>query len=311
MVFTTDHGPAGVFPPEEVARVKAIACELPKEHGLPLSRFSRAELHRLVVERGISEASASTIARWLREDALKPWQHRSWVFPTDPAFLAKAGPVLDLYQGRWQGKLLHPGDFVICADEKPSIQARARLHEPLLPEPGSRGQRVEHTYKRKGALTYLAALDIGRRGRRRPRVFGRSEPRGGIVGFDRLVFQVMTKEPYASARHVFWIVDNGSSHRGQKSVERLERRWPNLILVHLPLRASWLNQIEIYFSIVQRKVLEPNDFDDLAEVARALNVFERRWNEIAEPFEWNFTRDHLAKLIERLTAHEPQLRLAA
>ena len=291
--------------------MKAIACELPKEHGLPLSRFSRAELHRLVVERGISEASASTIARWLREDALKPWQHRSWVFPTDPDFLKKAGPVLDLYQGRWEGKLLHPGDFVVCADEKPSIQARARIHEPLPPEPHSRGQRVEHTYQRKGALTYLAALDIGHRGHRRPRIFGRSEASGGIEPFDRLVWQVMTKQPYASARRVFWIVDNGSSHRGRRSVERLERRWPNLVLVHLPLHASWLNQIEIYFSIVQRKLLEPNDFVNVADLARTLNVFERHWNEIAEPFEWDFTRDDLAALIERLTAHEPQLQLAA
>ena len=291
--------------------MKAIACELPKEHDLPLSRFSRAELHRLVVERGISEASASTIARWLAEDALKPWQHRSWIFPTDPAFLEKAGPVLDLYQGRWQGKLLHPGEFVVCADEKPSIQARARIHEPLPPEPGSRGQRVEHTYERRGALTYLAALDIGRRGGRRPRVFGRSEPRSGIAAFDRLVWQVMTTEPYASARRVFWIVDNGSAHRGRTSVERLERRWPNLVLVHLPLHASWLNQIEIYYSIVQRKVLKPNDFDHIAEVARTLNIFERHWNKVAEPFEWNFTRNDLAALITRLAAHEPPLQLAA
>ena len=136
-----------VFPPEEVARVKAIACELPKEHGLPLSRFSRAELHRLVVERGVCEASGSTIARWLSEDALKPWQYRSWIFPQDPDFLAKAGRVLDLCQGRFQGRLLEPGDCVICADEKPSIQARLR-------------QRLEHRYERRGALTYLAALDI-------------------------------------------------------------------------------------------------------------------------------------------------------
>ena len=148
--------------------MKAIACELPGEHGLPLSRFSRTELHRLVVERGITEASASTIARWLREDALKPWQYRSWLFPTDPAFVEKAGPVLDLYQGRFEGRLLHPGEFVICADEKPSIQARARIHQPLPASSGSRGQRVEHTYKRMGALTYLAALDIGRKGHRRP-----------------------------------------------------------------------------------------------------------------------------------------------
>jgi hypothetical protein len=308
-----DRGLAGrgVFPPEEVAQVKAVACELPKEHGLPLSRFSRTELHRLVVERGISDASAATIARWLREDALKPWQHRSWVFPTDPAFLEKASLVLDLYQGRWQGKLLHPGEFVLCADEKPSIQARARIHPPLPPSSRSRGQRVEHTYQRGGALTYLAALDIGRRGGRRPRMFGRSEARGGIAAFDRLVWQVMTKEPYDSAQRVFWIVDNGSSHRGQKAIDRLERRWPNLTLVHLPVHASWLNQIEIYFSIVQRKVLEPNDFENVAEVARTLNAFERHWNEVAEPFDWNFTRDKLAALMERLTAHEPQLQLAA
>ncbi len=300
-----------VFPPEQIAEVKAIACSLPREHGLPLSRFSRAELHRLVIQRGVCAASAATIARWLREDALKPWQHRSWIFPADPAFLEKAGTVLDLYQGRWHGKLLHPGEFVICADEKPSIQARRRIHETLPPAAGSRGQRVEHTYKRRGALTYLAALDIGRRGGRRPRVFGRSEPSGGIAPFDRLVWQVMTKEPYASARRVFWIVDNGSSHRGQKSVERLRRRWPNLVLVHLPVHASWLNQIEIYYSIVQRKLLEPNDFDSLPELARTLNAFEHHWNEIAEPFGWNFTRDDLAAVLERLAAHEPQLQLAA
>jgi hypothetical protein len=291
--------------------VKAIACELPRTQGVPLSRFSRAELHRLVIERGVTAASASTIARWLAEDALKPWQHRSWVFPTDPAFLEKAGPVLDLYQGRFEGRLLHPGEFVICADEKPSIQARRRTHETLPPSPGTRGQRLEHTYQRRGALTYLAALDIGRRGGRRPRVFGRSEPRGGIAAFDRLVRQVMTKEPYASARRVFWIVDNGSSHRGQKAVERLERRWPNLVLVHLPVHASWLNQIEIYYSIVQRKLLEPSDFDNLGDLARTLNDFERHWNEIAEPFDWRFTRDDLAALIERLAEREPQLRLAA
>jgi hypothetical protein len=219
--------------------------------------------------------------------------------------------VLDLYRGRWEGVLLHPGDFVICADEKPSIQARFRAHPALGPAPGSRGQRVEHTYERRGALTYLAALDIGRRGGRKPRVFGRSETMGGIEPFDRLVHQVMRKEPYASARRVFWIVDNGSSHRGQRSIDRLQRRWRNLTLVHLPTHASWLNQVEIYFSIIQRKVLTPNDFGDLALLARTLNQFEHRWNEVAEPFEWNFTREDLAALFERLSAREPQLRLAA
>jgi DDE superfamily endonuclease len=162
-----------------------------------------------------------------------------------------------------------------------------------------------------GALTYLAALDIGRRGHRPPRVFGRSEPKGGIAPFDRLVWQVLTKEPYASARRVFWIVDNGPSHRGQASVDRLQKRWPNLVLVHLPIHPSWLNQVEIYFSIIQRKVLEPNDFEDLGVLARTLNQFEHRWNEVAEPFEWNFTREDLADLMARLAEREPTLALAA
>ena len=291
-----------VFPPEEVAQVKAIACELPKTQGVPLSRFSRSELHRFVVEQAISEASASTIGRWLAEDAIKPWQQRSWIFPRDPNFLEKAGPVLDLYQGRWEGKLLEPGDFVICADAKPSIQARKRLHGSAPPAPG-RGQRVEHEYERLGAVTYLDAWDV-----RRGQIMGRTERTGGISAFDRLVWQVMTKEPYVSAQRVFWIVDNGSDHRGEASVKRLEGRWPTLVLVHLPIHASWLNQVEIYHSIIQRKLLDPNDFEDTAELARTLNHFERRYNEIAKPFEWNFTRQDLAELVNRLDQPEQQAR---
>lgn len=159
---------------------------------------------------------------------------------------------------------MHPGDMVISA-KKPSIQARDRIAATLPPAPGmSRGQRVEHTYQRKGALTYLAGWDVRSGG-----VVGRCEPKGGIVPFGRLVEQVMTAEPYASARRVFWIVDNGSSHRGKRSIDRLQAQWPNLVLVHTPVHASWINKIEIYSSIVQRKVLTPNDFDDLDQVNNA------------------------------------------
>ena len=297
-----------VFPPEEVAQVKAIACELPEAQGVPLSRFSRSELHRFVVQQAISEASASTIGRWLAEDAIKPWQQRSWIFPRDPDFLEKAGPVLDLYQGRFEGKLLEPGDMVICADAKPSIQARKRIHQSAPPAPG-RGQRVEHEYERLGAVTYFDAWDV-----RRGQIMGRTEPKGGIAAFDRLVWQLMTKQPYASARRVFWIVDNGSDHRGKASIKRLEGRWPTLTLVHLPVHASWLNQVEIYHSIIQRKLLDPNAFEDTAELARALNQFEQRHNEIAKPFEWNFTRQDLAELLDRLDQPQqetPPLPLAA
>jgi hypothetical protein len=110
----------------------------------------------------------------------------------------------------------------------------------------------------------------------------------------------MTTEPYVSARRVFWIVDNGSSHRGQASIDRLESAWENLTLVHLPVHASWLNQIEIYFSIVQRKVLTPNDFLNLDEVAQRLLGFQRRYEQTAVPFDWRFTRADLDDLLRRL-----------
>lgn len=212
--------------------MRALACELPGEHGLPLARLSSREIAREAVARGICcEISGATVWRWLSEDAIRPWRYRSWIFPRDPAFREKAARVLDLYAGRFAGRRLHPADFVVCADEKPSIQARSRVHAPAPPAPG-RGQLVEHEYERRGALCYLAAWDV-----RRARVFGRCEPRGGIEPFDRLVAQVMEQEPYRSARRVFWVVDNGSSHRGQRAVERLAARWPRrpeLVLVHLP-----------------------------------------------------------------------------
>jgi len=258
----------------------------------------------LVIERAVCEASASTIARWLAEDAIRPWQHRSWIFPRDPRFLDKAGPVLDLYERRWEGELLHPGDFVICADENTQIQARRR-DSPITPPAPGRSQRVEHDYERGGALCYLAAWDV-----HRGQLTGRCEQQTGIVPFGRLVEQVMTAEPYARAQRVFWIVDNGSSHRGQVSADRLKAQWPNLALVHLPFYASWLNQIEIVFSIIQRKVLTPNDFTNLQAIVDRLDTFEHHYNQIAKPFEWNLTRSGLADLIARVADHEPRLRLA-
>jgi hypothetical protein len=301
-----------VFPPEQVAAVTAIACELPASEGVPLSRFSRTELHRLVIERGVSDASATTIWRWLHDAGLKPWQQRSWIFPRDPDFEAKAARVLDLYEGRWEGKLLHPGEFVISADEKTQLQALGRRHPTLAPAPG-RPMLVEHEYRRGGTLAYMAALDIGRRGRssRRPRIFGRCEPKTGIEPFDRLVEQVMGQAPYASAKRVFWVVDNGCSHAGQRSIDRLEGRYANLVLVHLPVHASWLNQIEIYFSILQRKALTPNDLGDLDSLERRILGFQEHWQAVAEPFEWNFTRRDLAALMEKLSERQPQLKLVA
>ena len=285
------------FTAADRAEAVALACALPAESGVPLSRWSGPDLARELAARRRIAASASTIRRWLARDALKPWQHRSWISVRDPDFAARAAVALDLYAGIWDGRALGPGDYVICADEKTSIQARCRCH-PTLPPGKARAMRIEHDYDRRGALAYLAAWDV-----HRGQVTGRCEDTTGIAPFARLVEQVMTTEPYASAKRVFWIVDNGSSHRGQASIDRMAAAWPNAVLVHLPVHASWLDQAEIFFSVIQRKVLTPNDFTDLDQIRDRLAAFETRYNAIARPFDWKFTRTDLSDLLLRVDAH--------
>lgn len=286
--------------------VKAIACELPATSGVPLSRWSAQEVGREAIARGVvARISGTTIWRWLSEDAIRPFYHRSWIFPRDPDFAKKASKVLDLYEGRWEGVPLGDEEYVISADEKTSIQARRRSN-PTLPAGEGRVTRVEHEYERKGALAYLAAWDV-----HRAKLFGRCEAKNGIEPFGRLVDEVMREEPYASADRVFWVVDNGSSHRGETSVKRLEGAYSNLRLIHLPVHASRLNQIEIYFSVVQRKVLSPNDFADLHALAECLLAFQERYEQAAKPFAWKFTRHDLDRLLIRLTEHRSSLSSSA
>ncbi|MCA1678714.1 MAG: transposase [Actinobacteria bacterium] len=282
-----------------------IACELPRSHDLPLSRFSRAELHRLVLERGVTDASASTIWRWLHDDAIKPWQTRSWIFPRDPGFAEKAGRALDLYARIFDGKRLRPDEYVICADEKTQLQALGRRHDSVPPGPGRPGL-VEFDYLRGGTLAYLAAWDV-----HHAKLFDRVEQTTGIIPFGRLVEQVMQIEPYASARRVFWIVDNGSSHAGKTSIARMHHAHANAELIHLPVHASWLNQAELFFSIVQRKALTPNDFGSLQQLARRLIDFGQHYRNIARPFEWTFTRHKLERVLAKITAQPEPLALAA
>jgi transposase len=287
------------FPAAVVAAAKAIACELPATRGVPLGRWSLAELRTEVLATGlVDDVSTTTLWRWLDEDPIKPWQHRSWIFPRDPDFTTKAGVVLDLYQRLFAGQMLGDDEYVVSADEKTSIQARCRCH-PTRPPGVAQAMRVEHEYERGGALAYLAAWDV-----HQARLFGRCEPTTGIAPFGRLVAQVMTCQPYASAARVFWVVDNGSSHRGRASVKRLEGEWRNLRLIHLPVHASWLNQVEIFFSVIQRKVLTPNDFTDLVEVERRLLAFQRRYQQTAVRFDWRFTRADLDRLLRRLNEAE-------
>jgi hypothetical protein len=187
---------------------------------------------------------------------------------------------------------------VISSDEKTSIQARCRCHPTLAPGK-ARMMRVNHEYDRGGALAYLAAYDV-----HQAKVFGQCAPSTGIEPFKALVEHVMTQQPYASAKRVFWVVDNGSSHRGQTAIDRLAKRFPNAVMVHTPVHASWLNQVEIYFSVIQRKVVSPNDFTNLDQVQQRLADFEQRYNATARPFQWKFTPTDLDDLLARIDQHQ-------
>jgi hypothetical protein len=283
--------------------IKALACELPKTLQLPFSRLSHADIAKEVVARGIVlSISVKTVWRYLHNDAIKPWNHRNWIFPRDPLFVERGARVLDLYCRVFQGIPLGPDDYVISADEKTSIQARCRKAIGTGPRP-RQARRVETEYERKGALAYLAAWDV-----HRGKLFGICERKTGIEAYHKLVDLVMRQEPYRSARRVFWITDNGSSHRGESSIQRLRNWYPNAIQIHTPVHASWLNQIEIVFSILQRKVLTPNDFPDLIALQMAIFEFEDLYNEIAKPFKWRYTKDDLQKTLSKIEAKAAEIK---
>jgi hypothetical protein len=276
--------------------VKAIACEVASETARPLSRQSLADLTARACRARGKSISRRTVWRILHPDALKPWRYEYWIFPRDPQFAEKAAVVLDLYAGGWEGHPLGPSDHSLSADENTRIQARIRCHPSLGPAPG-RHRRVEFESDRGGALQYLAAWEV-----RRGCVIGRCEPSTGLDPLGRLVTQVMAQEPYRSAARVLWVVANGSSHRGQAAVRRLMQAYANAILGHTPVPASWLNPVEIYLSLVQRKVLTPNDFARWVEVDQRLRLYEELCNQRPRPFQWKFTREKLLHFLDRLEA---------
>src|SRR3984957_3067529 len=292
-------GLAGLADAPRPGRPRAVPGRAVAE-GKALGRETCPELARQAAAAGIvASVSASTVRRWLASDAIRPWQHQSWIFPRDPCFALKGGRVLDLYQRTWEGEPLSADEYVLSADEKPGVQARSRVHLPLAPGP-RRAMRVESEYIRCGTLAYLAAYDV-----HRAKVMGRCEASTGIKPFTALVDQVMTTEPYASAKRVFWVVDNGASHRNWAAADRMRKAYPNAQMVHLPVHASWLNQVEVYFSVIQRKLLTPDDFGDLDGLAEEILAFERHYNANARPFDWKFTRAGLNQLLARISQHDP------
>jgi transposase len=277
------------------AAVVALACQLPAATGVPLSRWTGPELLAEVTRAGTAdELSASSVLRILAEHPVKPWQYQSWLSPRDPDFTAKAAVILDLYQGT----RLQPDDRILSVDAKPSIQARGRCR-PTAPAARSTPVRVEHEYVRHGALALLAALDV-----RTGKVSAATPDTTGIAPFMDLISQVMRRPEYKDAPRVFVIVDNGSDHRGQAAAARLRDAYPNAIMIHTPVHASWLNQIEIVFSVIQRKVLTPGDFPGLGTLSYTLLAFVNRYNRTARPFNWKFTADDLTALPRRTSQRE-------
>jgi len=283
------------FTPVELAQVKAIACSDPDDKGLPLARWSVAEIVRQAIkEHVVGQITRATVARVLAQDSIKPWRIRSWITPKDPDFAGKAAVVLDLYQRVWNGHPLRADEFVICADEKPGIQAlrRTRPSQPLLP---GRLHRVEFDYRRGGTLAYLAALDVAS-----GTITGITRTTTGIAPFGELVDMVMSQEPYKSAHRVFWIVDNGASHKPGWAQTRVGQRWPNVVMVHTPVHASWLNQIEVFFSILSRKALTGRSFDNTEALAEHIQHFQAWYNTTSRPFNWTWTRHELDDYLKRL-----------
>jgi transposase len=284
------------------AAVVALACQLPSATGVPLARWSGPELKRELAAQGlVSEpVSVTSLLRILAENPARPWQYQSWIFPRDPGFAAKAEVILDLYQGLYQGEPLGPRDRILSFDAKPPIQARGRIHATLPAAPG-RGARVEHEYVRHGALALLAGLDV-----HTGKVPASTPKTTGITPFTDLAGQVMARPEHKNAPRVFVIVDNGSDHRGKKAIERLRKAHPNAIMVRTPVHASWLNQIEIFFSVIQKKAVSPNDFPSLEKLSETLLAFIDRYNQTAKPFNWKYTAGDLKDLLRRISEHEKQ-----
>ncbi len=279
-----------VFPSEVCVQATALACSLPKERGVTLSRWSLAEIvKRLLVLQITSAISISTVWRWLQADKLKPWRFHNWQHILDPQkFLERAQPVLEVYEKAVE--LLRNGIWAVCVDEKTSIQAR-RLEQEPVPAKSEQPVLVAPRYKRQGALQLFAGLSVADGCK-----YGQTSERKRFVDFQSFLLQVIFPEALRRQVHkVILILDNGTTHAPKQLENWLKEQanfnnWPFTIQVlWLPTNASWLDQVEIWFSILQRKLLTPNHFNSLDELAQSILEFIRCENRLPKPIQWTYT----------------------
>jgi hypothetical protein len=294
----TCHGRAlpGVFPPEARAEATAVACSPPSEHKVPVARWSNAEIARQLVLLGVvASIAASTVGRWLRADQIRPWRYHSWQHILDPrAFLERARPILRLYERA--KAFLSQGIWLVCVDEKTSIQARKRTAAPDPAVPGH-PMHVSHRYERKGALHLFAGLSVAD-----GQVYGQCHTRKRFVDFQAFLLRVIIPEALRRGVHnLSLILDNGTTHAPKQLETWLQAQlecqgWPLTIDVcWLPTNASWLDQIEIWFSILQRKLLQPNHFESLDDLEQSVLDFIDYRNQTAKPIQWSYTVEKLEK----------------
>jgi transposase len=295
-------GPRRRFPAQVRAQVTALACSLPRSHGVPLAHWSRAELARYVAATpSLPPISASTIGRWLAAEQIRPWRYHSWQHIQDAeAFLLRARPVLQLYEQA--AALLQQGIWVVCTDEKTCIQAR---EAEQAPRPAIHEHPVYQSprYHRHGVLHLMAALSVAD-----GLVYSQCHPRKRFVDFRSFLETIVVAEACRRrVQTIALVLDNGPTHASKQLpgwVSELARTLEGKLtmqLYWLPTNASWLDQIEIWFSLLQRKLLQPNHFTSLNELEQAIADFITHYNQTAKPLKWSYTDEKLErKLAARL-----------
>lgn len=283
------------FPPEVALHLVKVACERPDRYGRSLAKWDCQELARQLVADGLVESiSSDTVGRILNNHRLKPWRHHLWLspkVPRDAAFAAQVKEICDLYT-----RPLAAHEAVLCVDEKTSLQPRPRKSptQPALPD---LPVRVEHEYGRCGALNLFAAFDT-----RTGKVYGMTAERKRQVEFIAFL-EMLDREMPAEITVIHVVLDNLRMHKG-KQVQAWLARHPRFVFHHPPVHCSWMNQVEQWFSILQRKRLVIADFASKAELAERLQAFIREWNEVAHPFKW--TTKSVAKIMAKCEPRLPE-----
>jgi len=278
------------FPPSVSSEIVRIACTLPVERGRAICLWNCREIAaQLVAEGVVSAISAQTVRRILQSHRLKPWRVHYWMrkrAPRDDAFIARTREICDLYT-----RELRDDEVVLSVDEKTSIQPRLRL-APTRPACPGRPVEIEHEYARDGALNLFAALDT-----RTGQVWGKTYERKRQVEFIDFLEHLDASIP-AHVRTIRIVCDNVSVHHGKEA-----RKWlaahPRFVLHFTPVHCSWMNQIEQWFSILQRQCLRLGNFADKPELATGIETFIEEWNSGAHPFKW--TEKSFEKVLNKAT----------